>query len=192
MPPNNTFTAETTGSRGVMAPTATSISDDELVKEISNAAEQFYFQRAELAIAYGAAYGGFIILTAALHHLAGFLHGAGGINGPEFNKYCTGYLNHYDADALWEGLRCGFFHRGVPQSGFRNCKKGVVVVANHPENHDPKGDKEINEDCITLDVGEFLKDLRFSFSKLLKDVQSNQSLKQKCQKAWEQFGIVAT
>lgn len=192
MPPNNSFTTETTGSRGVMAPITTSISGDELVKEISNAAEKFYFQQAELAIEHGAAYGGFIILTAALNHLAGFLHGAGDINGPQFKKYCTDYLNHYDADALWEGLRCGFFHRGVPQSGFKNCNKGMVVTSNHPENHDPKGDIGINVNCITLDVDEFLKDIRSSLSKLLKDVQSDQSLKQKCQKAWEQFGVMAT
>lgn len=146
MPPNNTFTKETTGSRGVMAPTATSISDNELIKEIEDSAEKFYFQQAEIAIENGAAYGGFIILTAALHHFAGLNKGVGSIDGNEIRDYCRIYLKTYDENALWKSLRCGFFHRGAPQ---KSGTKTVLLTSKNQQNHDPRGTKVINRGYIT-------------------------------------------
>lgn len=190
MQPISSFTPATSGSSGVMGQTSAHITDDELVKEIRDSVERFYFNQAEIAIGNGAAYGGFIILTAALHHAAGLPQGCGSVNRNEFRDYCQTYLADYDADALWGSLRCGFFHRGVPQPS--NGVKSVVVTSEHPENHDPQGIKCINPGCITLDVEKFLVDLRKSLETLLKKTASAPCLMAKCREARGKYGLVAT
>ena len=178
----STFTPAASGSSGVMGQTSASITDDELISEIMDSVERFFFQQAKIAIDNGAPYGGFIILTAGLHHAAGLPQGDGLVNGNEFRDYCQTYLADYDADALWGSLRCGFFHRGVPQPS--NGVKSVVVTSKHPENHDPQGTQCINPGCITLDVEKFLVDLRKSIEKLLKKAASDPCLMAKCREAW--------
>lgn len=148
-------------------------------------------KQAKIAIDNGAPYGGFIILTAGLHHLAGLPQGNGSVNGEEFRDYCQKYLVGYDPDALWYSLRCGFFHRGVPQVA--SCGiKSVVVTSNNSSNHDPRGVKNINPGCITLDVEIFLEDLRDSLKKLLVKAESGPCLIAECRRAWAKYGLVAT
>ena len=92
MQPICSFTPATSGSSGVMGQTSASVTDDELVKEIRDSVERFYFKQAAIAIGSGAPYGGFIILTAGLHHAAGLPQGDGLVNGTEFRDYCQTYL----------------------------------------------------------------------------------------------------
>lgn len=184
----STQTPATSGMVGAIGASAQpALSDAQVRSDITGIAEEFFFRQAEAAMQHGAAYGAFIILTATLHYLANLAHGTGAVNGVEFKAFCADYLPGYDADSLWHSLRCGFFHRGVPQ----RTGRPVALTIAHASRHDPNGSRSVQQGCVTLNAESFLSDLRSALDEMLLRAMSDAQLMAKVKVAYEKYRPVA-
>jgi hypothetical protein len=191
------------------SPTGPELEDDAVRDRIREIMEHLFFQQAGKALGAGAAYGAAIILTAALHYLASLAYGPDeSIDGDEVRGFCEAYLEEYAAESVWLGLRCGLFHRGVPQNSARRRRKspaqarvsrgtallhpaGVpspgVVLDELPGNHDPDGSRRMHPGSMTIAVPCFLEDLRSALGRFLARCERDGCLMANCRSTYDQF-----
>ena len=168
-----------------ISPVGPALSDDELRDQIEDDLERLFFSQAETAMIGGAAYGAAIILTSALHYLASLKAGPGGdVSGKEIRNYVVAFLPGYDPEAVYRSLRCGLFHRGVPQHG--KSPMGVTLDED-PANHDPDGTKLIHPGTVTIAVPQFLADLRQSLAQMLTNTHTDAALLKNCRGTHEKY-----
>src|SRR5579871_2108309 len=179
--PVGTDTPTATGAT-TYAAAAPEIDSETILNELEDIAEELYFEQAETAIANGAHYGAFIILTSALQYLAGLAHAkAPEIQEKQVRDFCRIYLPGYDAEAIYSSHRCGLFHRGVPAAAGKT--RNVVITSQCPDAHDPGG----KNGAVTLNDSNFLQDLREALGTLMKVSRGNPKVMSHCQYAYEHY-----